>query len=423
MPNAYLISQRGVNALKDLLRGRPAATAPGFAPATVSPDEYAPPFTVRWAQSENDREGSWVIWLPIFIGTPGANSRLLIVGNDYVDFLAGTAALPAADNLPAGWRKLPNLATGGDVYMNIVRPLSLAPTSSILAWLDSAPIDPSQREESESDYHFYSILVAQMTTNATTGAKHVRQHVDSAITIPDFGSRHPGGSDGDEPGEPGPQPFDIEQGIVVRCFAPAPCGTMITGTPYVINAALGDILVHIDRDTQGVYTLSVDQIPRNETPTHCQWILYKFVSGEVTCDCRPRVLPVLRYDNKSTEIDSTNHRLQIKGWDTGTPAAQTTLVDELAASQSDKLLIVRNSDGSLEYMPPGHYAGGSLPTGSVNVVTGVTYGYYDDGTGYDYRIRVATAPLSVNQQTGALEFGAATFSYINTIPLSSIINT
>ena len=88
-----------------------------------------------------------------------------------------------------------------------------------------------------------------------------------------------------------PKPFDIEDGKVVRCEIPAPIA-VITCSDYMIDTELGDIYVHVDRGSNG-YTLTVDQDDtRAVSSTHAQWILYKYDSGKVKCDCRPRTLPV-----------------------------------------------------------------------------------------------------------------------------------
>jgi hypothetical protein len=48
---AYVVSQRGVRALSRLVRGSSSASTTTFSPASISPDDFAPPFTVQWAQS------------------------------------------------------------------------------------------------------------------------------------------------------------------------------------------------------------------------------------------------------------------------------------------------------------------------------------------------------------------------------------
>lgn len=304
----YLLSERGARLLRGLMNGDQKSNAPDFAKSPVSVDDYQPPFSVRWAQSENSGSGAWVIWLP-------DSSKLVMVEGSYVT----PTGITAANVYPSGFYTIDNAAQSSTAIWLVVHIPDEGQSSTPSAEFDTSPGTATTGES------VANILIAQMVTNSTSGWVRTKQFVDSAIVIGKGG------------GSVTPDDVSTE-------FIPDP--------------------------------------PAGQQPT------------------------------------GDEGKLQVKGWDTGTPAAQTTLAAELAASQSDKLLIVRNADGTLAYMSPGHFAGGSLPTGSVNVVAGWNYGYYDDGTGSDYRIRVATAPLSVNQQTGALELGQASYTYINTVPLS-----
>ena len=377
---AYVISQKAARALTRLVRGSSDATAPTYSPAAISPDVFPPPFTVRWSQSEKSGQGAWVIWLPYMPlsagGTP-AYGPLLIVGNKYVDFLQGTAALSPAQTLPTGWFVLRNNAEGGAVYMNILVPTFWSAagyvTAAILTTPDSTPAG-------QDDYLHFSVLIATMTTDEDTGAKQVRQAVDSTIIVegPIFGPNGegiwpPGG------GESTPQPFDIDNDVVVRCFAAAPCGTMLVGANYAIDGTKGDILVHVDRNSQGVYTLSVDQTHRAESPTHHEWTLYEYRGGDVVCDCRPRVLPLIRFDDKSLDIDATNHNLQIKDWNTGTPESGTTLAKDLHDADgvtAQGTLVERTTGGALNYKKIGTLAqllGSTVNRSSQKILTGLTW--------------------------------------------------
>lgn len=231
----------------------------------------------------------------------------------------------------------------------------------------------------EDDYLHFSVLIATMTTDEDTGAKRVKQAVDSTIIVegPIFGPNGegiwpPGGG-----GESTPQPFDIDDDVVVRCYAPAPCGTMLVGANYAIDGTKGDILVHVDRNSQGVYTLSVDQTHRAESPTHHEWTLYQYQGGDVTCDCRPRVLPLIRCDDKSLDINATNHDLQIKDWDTGTPASATTIAQDINRPPSNpSALVERDYNGELKYKGLGTLAqltGSTVTKSSQKILTGLTW--------------------------------------------------
>lgn len=99
-----------------------------------------------------------------------------------------------------------------------------------------------------------------------------------------------GGGSTPTPSTAVPQPFDIENGYVVRCRIFAPIAEA-TCSDYAINTSGGDIYVHLDRSTNG-YALSVDQTSRQNSATHAQWRLYAYSNGAPTLDLRPRILPV-----------------------------------------------------------------------------------------------------------------------------------
>lgn len=156
--SAYAISGKGVQRLKELLRGNFAATGTDYAPATVSPDEYAAPYTVRWAQSINNGSGGWIIWLP--------SASLLYVNGAAVDVRSGLSA--AGSGYPAGWYSLGSVlgSTGGTVY------LAVTTGSSTTATFTNA--------SSGADY---AILIATATRNSSTKAVQVSQSVTSALSV------------------------------------------------------------------------------------------------------------------------------------------------------------------------------------------------------------------------------------------------
>lgn len=156
--SAYAISGKGIQRLKELLRGNFAATGTGYAPATASPDEYAAPYTVRWAQSINNGSGGWIIWLP--------SASLLYVNGAAVDVRSGLSA--AGSGYPAGWYSLDSVlgSTGGTVY------LAVTTGSSTTATFTNA--------SSGADY---AILIATASRNSSTNAVQVSQSVTSALSV------------------------------------------------------------------------------------------------------------------------------------------------------------------------------------------------------------------------------------------------
>lgn len=425
----YVLTPTAVRKLRRALSTSPGNGGAGGAPAAIDIDEYPPPYTVHWSQSENNGNGAWVIWLPYMPQSATdipAFGPLLMVGNQYVDFLDGTAALPQAQTLPSGWFVLRNDAEGGAVYMNILVPTFWSSSSHVVAGITTAP-DPMPSNE---EFLHFSVLIATMTTDEDTGAKRVKQAVDSLIQVegPIFG---PNGEDiwPSDGGESTPQPFDIDNDVVVRCYAPAPCGTMLVGANYAIDNTKGDILVHVDRNSQtGVYTLTVDQTPRAESPTHHEWTLYQYQGGSVTCDCRPRVLPLVRFDDKSLDIDATNHNLQIKGWDSGTPTGQNLVncLQNPNTSSVDRMLIPYRlaqpgGEAKLFYMPLGllYNNGGAAMT--MEYVA--DNDWYVNGSTHVLRKRLRV----LNLQTGAITDKAGT-TYANgwevianSTPVSSLL--
>lgn len=205
----YVLSETAVSKLRGALSAKYGNDSrPYYSPASISPDAYPPPFAVRWAQSESSGQGAWVVWLPTdtSAGPLDTPLKLLMVGSRYIDFLSGTGSLPSAATLPFGWRILANDANGGRIYLNILRPLSNAASSTIVAGIETTARQPPQGEEDK--FHVYSILIAEATTNADSGAKYVRQFIDSAITIPDFGQTDPGGGGGGEDTD-APLPYEV----------------------------------------------------------------------------------------------------------------------------------------------------------------------------------------------------------------------
>ena len=167
----YVLTPTAVRKLRRVLAPTPGNTGAGGAPATIHPDDFPPPFTVRWAQSENNGQGAWVIWLCNQAGT-----FLVTVGRSRKTITDG---ITAAQTLPAGWYTMDDVsASGNQVWLNVLVPKgeSTAPESVEIS--NTGKTDTSQRKA-------YSILVAQMSTDSATGARRVRQYVTSSVTFGD----------------------------------------------------------------------------------------------------------------------------------------------------------------------------------------------------------------------------------------------
>ena len=84
------------------------------------------------------------------------------------------------------------------------------------------------------------------------------------------------------------------------------------------------------------------------------------------------MLPLIRFDDKSLDIDATNHNLQIKNF--GNPASaasSTSLAADLQAQTAvDGRVLFRNSQGGLEYKSIGQLQGGGGLSGPFEPVYG-----------------------------------------------------
>lgn len=159
---AYVVSQRGVRALSRLVRGSSSAGTATFSPATISPDDFASPFAVQWAQSV-DTSGAWIIWLP--------SASLVILDGTPLDI---TSALSAAGgDYPAGWYKLPSALlpdAGGTLYLLVTLPQGATPASAAF----SASAGSSGQ---------WTIPICAAAKDATTDARTVKQYVSSALVF------------------------------------------------------------------------------------------------------------------------------------------------------------------------------------------------------------------------------------------------
>ena len=223
-------------------------------------EEFLHPFEVRWAQSQSEGQGAWVIWLP-------SSGSLVNYNGAWLTF-SGTSA---ASGLPTGWVRAQGVsASATAVYLLVVTPPGQTSKRAMFASSSSA---------SGVTVHF-SVLVATMSVDSTTGARRVKQIVDSSVII---------GAEG---------------------------------------------------------------------------------GGDVNLD------DVSTDYNGDTEV-------QIKDWDTGTPAATTTIAQDIhdGNATAQAAVVSRTTGGVLQYKKPGTLAeltGSSVNVSSYPVITGVTW----DGTNH-----------------------------------------
>lgn len=160
----YVLTDKAARGLSALLRGRRGNTGGGgTAYGVVSPDEYALPFAVRWSAKENN----WVIWLPSL-------ASLVCVDGSAVTITGATAA----QNLAAGWYTVTGLqATDTAIYLNVTVPDAGQTGATTTAELSASAASSSTGNK------VYPLTVATLATDATSGAKSVKQCLTSAVTI------------------------------------------------------------------------------------------------------------------------------------------------------------------------------------------------------------------------------------------------
>lgn len=157
----YTLSEGAVRKLAGLVRGGMESTRRGASsPSAVSFDGYALPFAVRWAASEG-QSGAWVVWLPTLANLVS-----------YAGAACTLSGVAAATSLPAGWYTVEDAATA--VYLVITVADS---TGAASAELSATPGTAATGET------VYNLLVAAMATDATTGAKRVKQYIVGAIAL------------------------------------------------------------------------------------------------------------------------------------------------------------------------------------------------------------------------------------------------
>ena len=164
MARKYVLGPNAAREFKRLIRGSgEVSRRQNMASAFAFDSEFVFPFTVQWAQSAADGEGSWIIWLPgnDIVSVDGApydpTDGLDEVGGDY----------------PEGWYLLDGDALdkdeGGKLYLNIT-----GGTSHTCEFSASA-------QTGVEDSH--SVAICEASVDAETGARSVKQFVTSSIII------------------------------------------------------------------------------------------------------------------------------------------------------------------------------------------------------------------------------------------------
>lgn len=137
-----------------------AVSSRAVRPMAVQGDDYAAPYTIRWAESC----GGWIIWLP---------DECLAVDGEPIDVAAGLE--DAGGSYPQGWYKLDVAESAESVYLNIYLPPGGDEAEE--------PEDPSGEfaEDPSQDEDTWPVLIASMAEKA------VRQTVSSALVLSGIG--------------------------------------------------------------------------------------------------------------------------------------------------------------------------------------------------------------------------------------------
>ena len=169
----YLLSEKSAAFLRSLQnpRGYSGETEPTRRTVTIhgEEDDFPPPFTVRWAQSENGGSGAWVIWLP-------DPARLLFYDEEWRTI----NQITAAQTMPAGWFTMNSIrAQDRTVYLSVRDTRREGSTGGLV----EANIVRTDTQGGSGGDYFYCGKVAVMEVDSDTGARRVKQLINSAVEI------------------------------------------------------------------------------------------------------------------------------------------------------------------------------------------------------------------------------------------------
>ena len=424
----YVLSSSAVSKLRRLVGANASdKTRKAFAVTPSAPSRFPAPFTVRWAQSVNDGAGNWIIWLP--------TGKELVVGGTVIDL---TAALSAAgDPYPEGWYELADLdlSQGGDIWLNVTIPATGEPSAEFA-------------DEPDDGDQVIPILVASVEVDSTTGAKSVYQNLVGALVLGGLGADDfefaPAPFDIGEtkrdaqPGEEGDADGKVVVSGIVNCKFywdgvekslpdyPAPSGT---ATVYLNCVGTASQSASAVNGYTWTFAMSTSEVSTGGN-IYRNYKLYDFNAGEVVMDWRDTFLALYSGTANRAEPDGVSidkipdaapgatpdgdeGRLQLRNFKT---ASATELT--LGTTATTELFPVK-ANGQIEYrtlkIPA---AGGGADISALNGVTIVTNVEWQGAS--DYRIRVTKRACTV--ANGVLSLGNATYSYINTTPLSQEAN-
>lgn len=185
----YYLGERAARAVRQLMRGNSSVgTVPGAIGEPVDLQEFAAPYTVQWAQSLNNGDGAWIIWLPV--------DSLLDMSGRRLDVAQDLEA--AGGGYVAGWYKLTSAmidsSSGGTLYLNVKRTKTegseeeeiTAEFSAEDGYNENQPYADAPREtsgEGEESAVVASITICQAMVSDTGASRSIKQFVSSVIVI------------------------------------------------------------------------------------------------------------------------------------------------------------------------------------------------------------------------------------------------
>lgn len=195
------------------------------------------PFAVQWAASLNEGVGRWIIYLP---------SRSLIYYQGHaIDCIKDLES--AGGDYPIGWYTL------GESFT--------AEATGI--WLNVNSGD------------FYPNAMIGLVQVAAISNKRVTQMVSSTIFMAGAA----------------PRPFEYSDGVVSAGDIPCPRDT-VHAESYVIQNQTTFVYLHIDL-VNNYYSATINEVSREQTTTHVQYLLYRIENGAVSLDSRPSIIPAM----------------------------------------------------------------------------------------------------------------------------------
>lgn len=173
----YVLGPNAARQLKKLLRGSGEVSRRGnLSSALAFGSEYANPYAVQWAQSANDGEGGWIIWLP--------GDALLVVDGQTVDVREDLEAV--GGDYPDGWYLLGDvIEDDGTLYLDIhfPDPDAEAAVQEPTAEFSNGESADEDEDDEEDETRTVHVKVCDVATDSDTGARSVKQFVTSMILI------------------------------------------------------------------------------------------------------------------------------------------------------------------------------------------------------------------------------------------------